>query len=65
MLQMVEQLFIIMVTGIREGGGIRGGIRRLQKQNARNAPRVQKNVDILQQNVVAAAAEIVILVKIS
>jgi hypothetical protein len=55
-----------MVTGIREGGGIRGGIRKLQKQNARNAPRVQKNVDILQQNVAAAAAAaIVILVKIS
>jgi len=41
-----------------------GGIRRLQKQDAKNAPRVQKNVDILQQNVVAAAA-IVILIKIS
>ena len=47
-----------MVTGIREGGGIRGGIRKLQKQDAKNAPRVQKNVDIhiikLQQNVAAA-----------
>jgi hypothetical protein len=37
----------------------------LQKQDAKNAPRVQKNVDILQQNVAAAAAAIVILVKIS
>jgi hypothetical protein len=55
-----------MVIGIRQGDGTWGGIRRLQKQDAKNAPRVQKNVDILQQNVAAAAAAtIVILVKIS
>ena len=55
-----------MVTGIREGDGRGGSIRKLQKQDAKNAPRVQKNVEILQQNVAAAAAAtIVILVKIS
>jgi hypothetical protein len=50
-----------MVTGIREGDGTGGGgwsIRKLQKQDAKNAPRVQKNVDIhiikIQQNVAAA-----------
>lgn len=42
-----------------------GGTRRLQKQDAKNAPRVQKNVDILEQNVAAATAAIVILIKIS
>jgi hypothetical protein len=53
-----------MVTGIREGDGRGGNIRKLQKQDARNAPRVQKNVEILQQNVAAAAAAtIVVLVK--
>ena len=52
-----------MVTGIREGDGRGGSIRKLQKQDARNAPRVQKNVEILQQNVAAAAATIVVLVK--
>jgi hypothetical protein len=44
-----------MMTGIREGDGTRrGGTRKLQKQDAKNAPRVQKNVDILHQNVAAA-----------
>lgn len=40
-----------------------GDIRKIQKQDAKNAPRVQKNVDILQQNVAAAIVN-AILIKI-
>ena len=49
-------MFMIMVNGSEHLGG---GIRKMQKTRcAKNAPRVQKNVDIhiikIQQNVAAA-----------